>query len=100
MRNGFEWVHVIKKPGEAEGNDARSKTSAEDKGLTLDDIILAGLERGLSMDDIRKMQLGRVVDFVIAYNERQKQSEKAQNQAERRANKRKATQNDIDSFFG
>lgn len=52
------------------------------------------------MDDIRKMQLGRVVDFVIAYNERQKQSEKTQNQAERRANKRKATQNDINLFFG
>ena len=100
MRNGFEWVHVIKKPGEAEGNDARSKTSAEDKVITLDDIILAGLERGLSMDDIRKMQLGRVVDFVMACNERQKQAENAQKRAEKRENKRKATQNDINLFFG
>ena len=52
------------------------------------------------MLDIRKMQLGQVVDFVIAYNERQKEAEKAQRRAEKRASKRKGTQNDINSFFG
>ena len=52
------------------------------------------------MSDIRKMQLGQVVDFVIAYNERQKSAEKAQKRAERRGNRRKASQNDINSFFG
>ena len=52
------------------------------------------------MSDIRKMQLGQVVDFVIAYNERQKEAEKAQRRAEKRGTKRKGTQNDINSFFG
>ena len=52
------------------------------------------------MTDIRKMQLGQVVDFVIAYNERQKNAEKAQKRAEKREKKRKATQNDINAFFG
>ena len=52
------------------------------------------------MSDIRKMQLGQVVDFVIAYNERQKEAEKAQKRAEKRGNKRKGTQNDINAFFG
>lgn len=52
------------------------------------------------MDDIRRMQLGQVVDFVVAYNERQKASEKAQKRAEKRGNRRKATQGDINSFFG
>lgn len=52
------------------------------------------------MTDIRRMQLGQVVDFVISYNERQKRSEKAQKRAEKRGNRRKATQNDINSFFG
>lgn len=52
------------------------------------------------MSDIRRMQLGQVVDFVIAYNERQKEAEKAQKRAERRGNKRKGTQNDINAFFG
>ena len=52
------------------------------------------------MSDIRKMQLGQVVDFVMAYNERQKEAEKAQKRAEKRGNKRKGTQNDINAFFG
>lgn len=52
------------------------------------------------MSDIRRMQLGQVVDFVIAYNERQKEVEKAQKRAEKRGTKRKGTQNDINAFFG
>jgi hypothetical protein len=52
------------------------------------------------MSDIRKMQIGQVVDFCIAYNERQKEAEKAQKRAEKRGNKRKASQNDINAFFG
>ena len=52
------------------------------------------------MSDIRQMQLGQVVDFVIAYNERQKEAEKALRRAEKRGNKRKGTQNDINAFFG
>lgn len=52
------------------------------------------------MTDIRKMQLGQVVDFVMAYNERQKAAQKAQKRAEKYGTKRKASQNDINAFFG
>ena len=52
------------------------------------------------MSDIRRMQLGRLVDFVIAYNERQERAEKAHKRAEKRETKRKASQNDINAFFG
>lgn len=52
------------------------------------------------MTDIRRMQLGQVVDFVIAYNDRQKTAEKAQKYAEKHGTKRKASQNDINAFFG
>ena len=52
------------------------------------------------MTDIRRMTVGQVVDFVIAYNDRQKKSEKAQKHAEKHGTKRKATQNDINAFFG
>lgn len=52
------------------------------------------------MSDIRRMQLGQVVDFVIAYNERQERAEKAQKRAEKYGTKRKASQNDINAFFG
>ena len=46
------------------------------------------------------MQIEQVVDFCIAYNERQKSAEKAQKYAETHGTKRKATQNDINAFFG
>ena len=44
--------------------------------------------------------MGQVVDFVIAYNERQERAEKAQKRAEKYGTKRKASQNDINAFFG
>lgn len=52
------------------------------------------------MSDIRTMQLGQVVDFCVSYNERQKATEKAQKRAEKHGTKHKATQNDINAFFG
>lgn len=52
------------------------------------------------MNDIRKMQIGQVVDFVIAYNERQKQAEQQAAIEEKHGKRRWATQNDINAFFG
>ena len=52
------------------------------------------------MADMRRMQVGQVVDFVVSFNERQKAAEREQARAEKRAHRRKATQADIDSFFG
>lgn len=46
------------------------------------------------MSDLRKMQIGQIVDFCIAYNDRQKKQEKPDN------GKRRATQADINAFFG
>ena len=53
------------------------------------------------MADIRKMQLGQVVDFVIAYNERAERAQKANKKSKKETpTKRRATQKDIDAFFG
>ena len=52
------------------------------------------------MSDIRRMQLGQVVDFCISYNERQREADKANKYAEKHGTKRKASQNDINAFFG
>ena len=52
------------------------------------------------MSDLKTMTLGQVVDFVIAYNKRQEQAEKARKYEEKHGTRRRATQGDIDSFFG
>ena len=94
---------IIKKLGEAEGDRGKSETnSAEEKEskIDLETVIIAGLERGLSMQDVRVMQIGQLIDFIEVYNARQKEAEKAQIREETRGKRRKATQNDIDSFFG
>ena len=78
----------------------RDAEKQRDSAVTLDDIILAGIERGLGLSDIKKMTLGQVVDYVIAYNDRQKAAEKAQKLAETKGSRRKASQSDINAFFG
>lgn len=55
-------------------------------------IILAGIERGLSYEAVQKMTIGQVVDFCVEYNQRQKK--------ENVPKQKKATQTDIDAFFG
>jgi len=52
------------------------------------------------MSDVRRMQLGQIIDFVIAYNERQEEGERRAKREAKRGRKRKGTQNDINSFFG
>lgn len=55
------------------------------------------------MADADKMTLGQIVDFCVAYNARQEQTEKRQRAEEKknaRGRKRKATQADINAWFG
>ena len=63
-------------------------------------ILMAGMERGLTMSDMRKMQLGQIVDFCIEYNEREKKAQKARERRERGLERRRASQADFDAFFG
>ncbi len=49
---------------------------------------------------MRKMQLGQIVDFCIAYNERREKAEQAAKREEKRGRRRKATQSDVEAFFG
>ena len=46
------------------------------------------------------MQLGQVVDFVIAYNDRQKKAERQAKREEKRGKRHRATQSEINAFFG
>lgn len=52
------------------------------------------------MSDMRKMQIGQLVDFCIEYNERQKKAQKEQDKIDKGQGRRKAKQADFDAFFG
>lgn len=52
------------------------------------------------MADVRRMQVGQLVDLCISYNERQDDMQKRAKREEEHGAKRKATQNDINSFLG
>lgn len=48
------------------------------------------------MSDIKKMQIGQLVDFCISYNARHKKSQEESSSGR----PRKATQDEINAFFG
>lgn len=50
----------------------------------------------MTLDDIKKMQLGQVVDYCIDYNDRQRKAEKEKDKPK----KRRGNQDDINAFFG
>ena len=56
----------------------------------------------MTIEDMKKMQIGQVVDFCIAYNERNKKEEPEGSTPGRpKAKKfRLATQAEIDAYFG
>lgn len=100
----FQGSRIVKKLEEAGGSKEENPA-----GIDLDTIILAGIERGLTLSDIKRMTLGQVVDFCMSYNERQKKAQEAQNADSKAVNTsghktggykyRMATQDEIDAYF-
>lgn len=80
-------TYKLKKLEEPSGEES-------DEGVTIETIIMAGIERGLSFESIQKMTIGQVVDFCIEYNNRNKDEETIAKK------KRKATRADVRDFFG
>lgn len=52
------------------------------------------------MSDIKAMQIGQIVDFCIAWNNRQQKAEKKAKLEEKKGTRRRADQKDINAFFG
>lgn len=59
---------------------------------------MASLERGLAMQDIRRLQLGQVVDFVIDYNQRQKEAQETAERRSKAKHYRLATKDEVDAL--
>ena len=75
------------------------QAAAERIEIDLNMIIMAGLERGLTMQDIRSMALGRVVDFVIDYNKRQKDAEEKAERKKKAKHYRLASADEVDAWI-
>lgn len=75
------------------------QAAAEKIELDLNMIIMAGLERGLTMQDIRELSLGRVVDFVIDYNKRQKDAEEKAERRSKAKHYRLASKDEVDAWL-
>lgn len=75
------------------------QAAAEKIEIGLNTIIMAGMERGLTMQDIRNMSLGRVVDFVIDYNRRQKDAEEKAERKSKAKHYRLASKNEVDAWL-
>lgn len=58
---------------------------------------MAGVERGLTTSDIKEMEIGHVVDFIMEYNKRH-ESEEDRGKKEQ-SHRRMATQADWDAFW-
>lgn len=58
--------------------------------------MIAGSRRGLDWSAMQRMQLGAIVDYCVEYDNQQTKAEKE----EKNPPKRKATQADINAFFG
>ena len=56
--------------------------------------MIAGSRRGLEWSAMQKMQLGAIVDYCIEYDNQQNRADNDE------PAKRKATQADINAFFG
>lgn len=75
------------------------QAAAEKIEIGLNTIIMAGMERGLTMQDIRSMSLGRVVDFVVDYNKRQKDAEEKAERKSKAKHYRLASKNEVDAWL-
>ena len=62
-------------------------------------VTIAGVDRGLTVDAIKEMELGQLVDYVTEYN-RMHDYGPSGSKKEDKPKRRKATQADWDAFWG
>ncbi len=81
-----------------EPSDTTERNSEQSEPITLNRLTIAGVDRGLTVDAIKEMEIGHIVDFIIEYNDIHDPDKQEKRQAQ--ANTRKATQADWDAFWG
>ncbi len=63
-------------------------------------VTIAGVDRGLTVDAIKEMELGHLVDYVMEYNRMHDYKDPGSEPGKEKPKRRKATQADWDNFWG
>ena len=87
-------IHIKKKREETD-RDHSSNEKSEPIGI--ERVTIAGIDRGLTVDAIRRMELGQLLDYCEEWNRIHDQS--GEDNKKETVHKRKATQADWDAFF-
>lgn len=88
----------IKKLGNSVSGQSQEGAGGENEEITIDTILVAGLTRGLRMQDTEYMTLGMWVDYIIEWNEMHKDSGKIDKKTGEKVTSRRANQADFDAF--
>ncbi|MEE3392003.1 MAG: hypothetical protein VZR28_12690 [Candidatus Cryptobacteroides sp.] len=88
----------IKKLGNSVSEGTQGGAGGENGEITIDTILVAGLTRGLRMQDTEYMTLGMWVDYIVEWNEMHKDSGKIDKKTGEKVTSRKANQADFDAF--
>ena len=92
-------LFVKKLSDSAEERLEESAEGGDDSGITTDRILIAGLTRGLRMQDAEVMTLGMWTDYILEWNEMDKEAEKqSRNKSGKEETVRRATQADFNRF--
>ena len=88
----------MRKPKKREEPSEDKESSEEYQGgYTFNDILIACIDRGLTLEDARRMELGQIVDFCQTWNELHSADSGS---AKSGASSRRASQTDWDKFLG
>lgn len=63
-------------------------------------VTIAGVDRGLTTDAVKEMELGQLVDYVTEYNHMHDYEESGTKPEKSKPKRRMATQADWDAFLG
>ena len=64
----------------------------------MDTVFLGGMERGLTKKDMERMTIGEIVDFTVAFNERQKKGKEAEERRSKSTKYRLATPEEVSAY--
>jgi hypothetical protein len=83
-----------------QGNSDDDNRVPEEDPIGIEQCTIAGIDRGLNYEAIRRMELGHLVDYCNEWDKIHNVGQTADGGQTQTPTRRKATQADWDAFFG